>query len=527
MYSIKVQSKLCSRKRLLLSKGRSVREVPQSGTIKKGVYRMKNMRKLLSTIMALAMVATLLPAVTVEANAAVATEAELFAAIEAAPAEGAVIDLEGKTIEVAEAHEIVDKKVTIKNGTINAATYWKVLGTSELTLEAVTFNSSSYGFNINDSSDGLDKSAKVTLGAGTKVISVKQSFRIYASGVLTVDGGEIECTSTAVAIAPNAGSTINLISGSIVGAGAAAIQGGGCTLNMTGGKLETKSSKGRTIIVTYHKTPELNGPFVMNISGGTIAGGVIRSAVEASEFPVTLNVSGDAVIEGYNEMAIDQLTSHDKYFTSASITGGTFNGYVALPQNDALAGCITGGTFKYAPFDIHIKAGYAYVDGKVVSNLCDGKPGSCASSHLTDVPTTHDNHSEIDYVVSKGLMAGFGGNVFAPDTKMDWSMAVQVLYNMAGQPAVTFKAPFSDVTAANWYANAVQWAVDNGIIEAGSTFGPTADISAAEFGTILKFYGQNVKKADISAWAGVGSTAATVTRGQAAKMLQGFHSICG
>ena len=71
-------------------------------------------------------------------------------------------------------------------------------------------------------------------------------------------------------------------------------------------------------------------------------------------------------------------------------------------------------------------------------------------------------------VYDKGYMTGKGmlGDriIFSPDTNINRSQFVVALYSMDGKPSVSYKQKFSDVSSKDWYASAVTWASDNGIV---------------------------------------------------------------
>ena len=72
---------------------------------------------------------------------------------------------------------------------------------------------------------------------------------------------------------------------------------------------------------------------------------------------------------------------------------------------------------------------------------------------------------------------------------MTRAMLAQVLYNLEGKPAAT-GAPFQDVAPGQWYANAVAWAAENGIVSGygNGRFGPNDPITREQLATILHRY---------------------------------------
>ena len=83
---------------------------------------------------------------------------------------------------------------------------------------------------------------------------------------------------------------------------------------------------------------------------------------------------------------------------------------------------------------------------------------------FTDVPEGIWFAEAVQYVWEKGLMNGVGETEFAPYLDTTRATIVTVLYRLAGEPEVTAES-FPDVPADAWYAKAVAWAKANGIIK--------------------------------------------------------------
>ena len=91
------------------------------------------------------------------------------------------------------------------------------------------------------------------------------------------------------------------------------------------------------------------------------------------------------------------------------------------------------------------------------------------------------------YVSEQGLMQGVGGGIFDPNGVTSRAMAATILYRLAGSPAVSYSAVFSDVAEGQWYNDAVIWAAENGIVEGyvDGTFRPGAAITREQLATLL------------------------------------------
>ena len=95
-------------------------------------------------------------------------------------------------------------------------------------------------------------------------------------------------------------------------------------------------------------------------------------------------------------------------------------------------------------------------------------------------------HTSVDYVYQNDIMADVGGSKqFQPDEPLTRAMFATVLYRMAGEPAVSYQARFSDVPAGEWYSEAVVWAYNNGIVQG---------IGDGKYGTNQKIKRQEIAK---------------------------------
>ena len=80
-------------------------------------------------------------------------------------------------------------------------------------------------------------------------------------------------------------------------------------------------------------------------------------------------------------------------------------------------------------------------------------------------------------------------------------MLVTVLHRAAGTPAAAAPAPFTDVAAGAWYAEAVAWAYENGIVNGVSAdrFAPDALITREQLVAILfRYAGDDGQRAPLA-----------------------------
>lgn len=100
------------------------------------------------------------------------------------------------------------------------------------------------------------------------------------------------------------------------------------------------------------------------------------------------------------------------------------------------------------------------------------------------------------------LMTGLAGTTqFAPYQTLPRAQVVQVLYNIAGKPEVTYDGKFKDVTDKDWFAPAVQWAYDTGITvgyEAEGKFKPYQAVTRQELAIFMSNFAEKLAGMDVT-----------------------------
>lgn len=111
---------------------------------------------------------------------------------------------------------------------------------------------------------------------------------------------------------------------------------------------------------------------------------------------------------------------------------------------------------------------------------------------FTDVKETDWFYESVMTAFKKGLMNGVSETEFAPDTTLTRAMLVTILYRAEGEPATNRSIPFADVDMGAYYANAVSWAKQNGIVSGvtENEFAPDTNITREQIATIIFRYAQ-------------------------------------
>ena len=109
---------------------------------------------------------------------------------------------------------------------------------------------------------------------------------------------------------------------------------------------------------------------------------------------------------------------------------------------------------------------------------------------FTDVHEEDWFYEDTMFVYEHGLMIGDGDGTFRPDGSLTRAEMVQVLYNWAGKPEVTGNSPFSDVPNDEWYAKAVIWAANGGVVNGigEGKFAPEDSVTREQLAAMLYRY---------------------------------------
>lgn len=101
-------------------------------------------------------------------------------------------------------------------------------------------------------------------------------------------------------------------------------------------------------------------------------------------------------------------------------------------------------------------------------------------------------YDSVTYVYSEGMMDGVSDTQFAPNSNLTRGMVVTMLYRLEDEPRVTGSSGFDDVASGAWYADAVTWAAENGIVNGVSDaeFAPNDNITREQLAAILYRYAE-------------------------------------
>ena len=217
---------------------------------------------------------------------------------------------------------------------------------------------------------------------------------------------------------------------------------------------------------------------------------VLRGQPCRTEVPsrAPVEVTAAVVVDGAESAAADAVGTIDVTWspppTADPVTGYTVG---VVP---------TGEAFPVAPSDTTLS--YDLGDGPppadelafvVTASYADGDgPPSNASVQVPgphgypDIGRNAWNVAALDWVDAYDIVAGYGDGTFRTSETVTRGQLVVWLWKMMGRPAATNSVTFDDTTPTSWFADALDWAVENGILNGypDNTFRSTRPVTRAQ-----------------------------------------------
>lgn len=126
------------------------------------------------------------------------------------------------------------------------------------------------------------------------------------------------------------------------------------------------------------------------------------------------------------------------------------------------------------------------LDSSAAYTVC-AKDDSCPIWPFADAAPTAWYHDGVHYCIEKGLMHGISADKLLPDGSVTRAQLAAILWRLEGNPAPVSAAGFSDVADGAWYAGAVRWAADSGVVKgyADGRFRPNDAVTREQMATLL------------------------------------------
>ena len=180
------------------------------------------------------------------------------------------------------------------------------------------------------------------------------------------------------------------------------------------------------------------------------------------------------------------------YKVSGLVKGDTLT---TAPTLTCTAEGMTVGKFDIVPSGADAGNNYeiTYVNGTLTvsrrhsSSSTTPEPTPDDSTSFVDVPANAYFADAVDWAVENGVTNGLSDTMFGPYASCTRAQIVIFLWRAAGSPEPKTVSSFSDVPASAYYAKAVAWAVENGITNGltETTFAPDATCTRGQSVTFL------------------------------------------
>ena len=104
------------------------------------------------------------------------------------------------------------------------------------------------------------------------------------------------------------------------------------------------------------------------------------------------------------------------------------------------------------------------------------------TSPFSDVSTSAYYYEAVKWAQKKGITGGIGNGLFGPNQPCTRAQIVTFLWRAAGSPVVNYAMNMSDVPEGSYYAEAVRWALSEGITTGTTenTFSPDSEYTRAQ-----------------------------------------------
>lgn len=115
-----------------------------------------------------------------------------------------------------------------------------------------------------------------------------------------------------------------------------------------------------------------------------------------------------------------------------------------------------------------------------------GSPKAAGNNPFTDLDASAYYYDAVLWAVSEGITSGTSATTFGPNATVTRGQTVTFLYRASGSPASSGNS-FADVAPDAYYANAVAWAVSEGITSGtgNNAFSPDADCTRGQIVTFM------------------------------------------
>ena len=227
-----------------------------------------------------------------------------------------------------------------------------------------------------------------------------------------------------------------------------------------------------------------------------------KNITEQSEVDAMAKAIEDAIAALVKKPSSGGGSSSGSFFPSYPVTapGKTENGTVTVSTKNATSGSTVTITvkpddgFKLDELTVIDKNGNELKltdkgNGKYTFTMPASKVEIKATfvkeveiSPFSDVFTSAYYYEAVKWAQEKSITGGIGNGLFGPNQPCTRAQIVTFLWRAAGSPVVNYAMNMSDVPEGSYYAEAVRWALSEGIATGttGNTFSPDSECTRAQ-----------------------------------------------
>ena len=396
---------------------------------------------------------------------------------------GTVIELEEGTYEI-DKTLLIDKDVTINGNGSTIKVTTDIFGEPNGSNSAIEIEN---GANVVINNVSIDGNENVKHGINIFTAQGEDKIKVELNGVSIEDckgygvvNNASDLTVTDISTSGNGWGGINVDNSKSAGTD-------GASITINGGKIDEDNSvyfenanaeAGTTVdAVIKDGTFEGNVTVAGNNADVTIEDGKFNGKVEVTE-----DSNSDLTIEnGKFTNDVSEYLDEDSHLVKDED-----GNYIAMDE-ETYEDYLDDNKFHGSSFELEEKENDRKDDDDKDKEE-DKKPETPEEESIfSDVAIDDPNYDAIVKVFEKGWMVGVSDGVFAPNGTLTRGMAATILWNKAGKPEPVNAAPFLDVTADAWYAKAVAWAYEQGIVLGydAETFGPNDFVTTEQFTIML------------------------------------------
>ena len=314
---------------------------------------------------------------------------------------------------------------------------------------------------------------------------------LFTEGNLTVNGGEVKCTSTADGAIWTRGDIL-IKGGAKVTTYSEYPMGGNGSFTVEEAEIDAKNTNENNIPaifdesvpviadgyhLNYAKAVDSEGTEIDLLSSGTQYFALYKNVhfITKAVYPVSFVVTPDGLTNVVVKVNGQEVTG------SVSLEAGTYPVEVTADNCKAYTGNITitadAETHTQTIAMTYLPSDYTMFIGAIAAFLKEVE-----TSPFSDVSTSAYYYEAVKWAQEKGITGGIGNGLFGPNQPCTRAQIVTFLWRGAGSPVVNYAMNMSDVPEGSYYAEAVRWALSEGITTGTTenTFSPDSECTRAQ-----------------------------------------------